>query len=58
MRILLAKAGEKGPYVLVGHSAGANTVRLFASAFPEEVAGLILIDHRSCPRSSRYSSPS
>jgi pimeloyl-ACP methyl ester carboxylesterase len=31
-------------FVLVGHSAGANTVRLFAAAYPEEVAGLVLIE--------------
>jgi pimeloyl-ACP methyl ester carboxylesterase len=44
LQAMLAKAGKEGPYVLVGHSAGANTVRLFASTFPEEVAGLVLIE--------------
>jgi pimeloyl-ACP methyl ester carboxylesterase len=30
--------------VLVGHSLGGLFVRLFASTFPDEVAGLILVD--------------
>jgi pimeloyl-ACP methyl ester carboxylesterase len=44
LHALLEKAGEKGPFVLVGHSAGVNTVRLFAAAYPEQVAGLALIE--------------
>src|ERR1044072_6383392 len=31
------------PYVLVGHSAGAAYVRVFARLYPKEVAGLVLI---------------
>jgi pimeloyl-ACP methyl ester carboxylesterase len=41
---LLARADEKGPFVLVGHSAGVNSARLFAETYPEEVAGLVLIE--------------
>lgn len=44
LHILLRNAGEQGPFVLVGHSAGANTVRLYAAAYPDEVAGLVLIE--------------
>ncbi|WP_088044680.1 alpha/beta fold hydrolase [Bacillus sp. EAC] len=44
LRILLQKAGVKPPYVLVGHSFGGANVRLFASEYPEEVAGVILLD--------------
>lgn len=44
LHTLLRNAGEQGPFVLVGHSAGANTVRLYAAAYPEEVAGLVLIE--------------
>jgi pimeloyl-ACP methyl ester carboxylesterase len=40
----LAKAGERGPYVVVGHSAGALYGRLFAARAPKEVAGLVLLD--------------
>ena len=44
LHTLLRNAGESGPFVLVGHSAGANTVRLYAAVYPEEVAGLVLIE--------------
>jgi pimeloyl-ACP methyl ester carboxylesterase len=32
------------PYVLVGHSAGAFVVRLYALRYPERVAGIVLVD--------------
>jgi pimeloyl-ACP methyl ester carboxylesterase len=41
---LLSAAGEAGPYVLVGHSHGGLIVRLYASTYPKEVSGLVLID--------------
>lgn len=41
---LLKNAEVGGPYVLVGHSIGGLNVRLFASKYPEEVAGLVLVD--------------
>ncbi len=41
---LLARAGEPGPYVLVGHSLGGAYVRVFAGANRSEVAGLVLVD--------------
>ena len=44
LHTLLAKANEPGPYVLVGHSMGGYTVRVYAHDYPEEVAGLVLID--------------
>ncbi|MDQ0175006.1 alpha/beta fold hydrolase [Bacillus chungangensis] len=44
LRLLLKKAGVKPPYVLVGHSFGGINVRLFASTYPEEVAGVVLLD--------------
>ncbi len=37
-------AGEKPPYVLVGHTAGGALVRAFAAAHPDDVAGLVLVD--------------
>ncbi len=40
----LAKAGEKGPYVMAGGSYGGLLVRLFALTYPKEVAGLVSID--------------
>lgn len=41
---LLDVAGEKGPYILVGHSFGALHVRLFANQHPDEVIGIVLVD--------------
>jgi pimeloyl-ACP methyl ester carboxylesterase len=41
---LLQVAGEPGPYLLVGHSLGGVHVRQFAAQYPEEVAGLVLVD--------------
>jgi pimeloyl-ACP methyl ester carboxylesterase len=44
LHALLHAAGVPGPFVLVGHSLGGFFVRLFASTFPDEVVGLILVD--------------
>ena len=33
-----------GPFVLVGHSSGAQYVRIFAGRYPEQVAGMVLLD--------------
>ena len=41
---LLHAAGIPGPYVLAGHSLGGLFVRLYASIYPREVVGLILVD--------------
>src|SRR6185312_11418829 len=42
---LLAKARIPGPYVMVGHSLGAKLVRVFATEYPNDVVGLVLVDH-------------
>ena len=44
LHTLLERAGEPGPYVLAGHSAGGIYVLNFAHLFPEQVAGVVLID--------------
>ncbi len=44
LHALLSAAGEAGPYVLVGHSYGGLVVRLYASTYPEDVSGLVLVD--------------
>lgn len=44
LRRLLAAAGMKPPYILVGHSAGGLNMRLFAYQHTAEVAGMVLVD--------------
>jgi len=46
LHTLLTKAEIKRPYILVGASFGGHTARLFAKKYPEEVAGIILLDAR------------
>lgn len=41
----LKSTGIKAPYVLLGHSLGGLVARLYESQFPDEVAGLVLVDH-------------
>jgi pimeloyl-ACP methyl ester carboxylesterase len=40
----LDKAGEKTPWVMVGHSLGGPHVMIFTSLYDKEVAGLVLVD--------------
>jgi pimeloyl-ACP methyl ester carboxylesterase len=44
LHTLLAKAGERPPYVLVGHSYGGWPVRLYQSTYASEVAGMVLVE--------------
>jgi len=41
---LLTNAAIKGPYVLVAHSFGGLNIRLYASQYPQDVAGMVLVD--------------
>ena len=41
---VLTASGEPGPYLLAGHSYGGPIIRLYASAHPADVVGLVLID--------------
>jgi pimeloyl-ACP methyl ester carboxylesterase len=41
---LLRAAGERPPYVLIGHSFGGWEAVMFAHKFPGEVAGVVLVD--------------
>lgn len=44
MHEALHKANIQGPYILVGHSFGGLNVQLFANKYPDEVAGIVLVD--------------
>jgi pimeloyl-ACP methyl ester carboxylesterase len=44
LHTLLERAGIPGPYLLVGHSSGGPYVRVFAAQYPDEVAGMVLLD--------------
>ncbi|UMY65292.1 MULTISPECIES: alpha/beta fold hydrolase [unclassified Flavobacterium] len=41
---MLQQLHLKAPYLLVGHSLGGPFIRLFASRYPQEVAGMVFID--------------
>lgn len=41
---LLAAAGEKGPYVMVGNSLGGANVQVYTYRYPAEVKGLVLVE--------------
>jgi pimeloyl-ACP methyl ester carboxylesterase len=44
LHTLLSRAQVDPPYVLVGHSSGGVYVQVYAAQYPEEVAGMVLLD--------------
>jgi pimeloyl-ACP methyl ester carboxylesterase len=44
LHALLQAAEVPGPYVLAGHSMGGFFARLYASTYPDEVVGMVLVD--------------
>jgi pimeloyl-ACP methyl ester carboxylesterase len=44
LHALLVKAGEKPPYVLVGHSLGGPYIMTYTKYFGADVAGLVFVD--------------
>jgi len=44
LRKALTASGERGPFVLVGHSFGGGIVRQHALTHPADVAGLVFVD--------------
>jgi pimeloyl-ACP methyl ester carboxylesterase len=44
LHTLLERAGVPGPYILAAHSSGGPYVRVFAVRYPNEVAGMVLLD--------------
>jgi pimeloyl-ACP methyl ester carboxylesterase len=44
LHALLAKSGERAPYVLVGHSLGGPYIMIYTKYYGPEVAGLVFVD--------------
>jgi pimeloyl-ACP methyl ester carboxylesterase len=44
LRALLAGAGEAAPYTLIGHGGGGQVAQLFAATYPNDTAGVVLVD--------------
>ena len=44
LHALLGAADVPGPYVMAAHSAGGLVARLYAASYPDEVAGMVLVD--------------
>jgi pimeloyl-ACP methyl ester carboxylesterase len=44
LQALLANGGEQSPYLMVGHSLGGIYVRAFAALYPQDMAGMVLVD--------------
>ena len=54
LHTLLAHAGIKGPYVMVGFSFGGLISQLYARTFPSDVIGLVLVDSNSADEATTY----
>ena len=54
LHALLEAARIAPPYILVGHSAGGYNVRLFASLYRAEVAGIVLVDASHPDQDNRF----
>jgi pimeloyl-ACP methyl ester carboxylesterase len=57
LHALLHAAHVPGPYVLVGQSFSGMLVRLFAYRYPDEVAGLVLLDSAHEDQYQRFPGP-
>jgi pimeloyl-ACP methyl ester carboxylesterase len=44
LHTLLERAGVPGPYVLAAHSSGGPYVRAYAARYPDQLAGMVLLD--------------
>jgi pimeloyl-ACP methyl ester carboxylesterase len=44
LHTMLVNANIRGPYILAGHSLGGPVTRQFAVRYPNEVAGLVMVD--------------
>src|SRR5215216_489575 len=56
LHTLLQRGHVPGPYVLAGHSFGGLYVLTFAARYPDEVAGMVLVDS-TAPASASAANP-
>jgi len=54
LHALLHAAAIAPPYVIVGHSMGGYTVRLFTSLYRNEIAGMVLVDASHPDQENRF----
>jgi pimeloyl-ACP methyl ester carboxylesterase len=54
LHALLRKADEPPPYVMAGHSWGGALVRYYATVYPSEVTGIVLIDSTHEDQTTRF----
>ena len=47
LHALLQTAHVPGPYVFAAHSFGGIFARLYASTYPKEIVGMVLVDDRA-----------
>jgi pimeloyl-ACP methyl ester carboxylesterase len=53
LHTLLQTAHVPGPYVLAGHSFGGQYILAYAARYPDDVAGMVLIDATNTPSSPK-----
>jgi pimeloyl-ACP methyl ester carboxylesterase len=56
LKALLMTKGIKPPYIFVGHSLGGALVRYYHALYPDEVAGIVLVDSVSEYEPPQFSS--
>lgn len=54
LHTLLHNVGISSPYILVGHSMGGYDVRLYASLYRSEIAGMVLVDASHPEQQKRF----
>jgi pimeloyl-ACP methyl ester carboxylesterase len=54
LHALLRHEGLAGPYILAGHSIAGYHMRVFASLYPSEVAGMVMVDNSHPDQFARF----
>jgi pimeloyl-ACP methyl ester carboxylesterase len=54
LHVLLRNGGITGPLILVGHSMGGFDMRLYASLYPHDIAGMVLVDSSHPEQEKRF----